>query len=97
MTVNSDFFIYHRCNKHTLPFIHDDEFDIFLESHVPADQLIIIYITHDRYIILLIATVTIYCIYVTSSGQKPTPVEAMLNTIHIKQHRNRTSPCTQVH
>lgn len=66
-----------KCNKHKLPLLFDDDFDVFLESHVPATQLVIIYITHD-------------------SEQKPTPVETMLDAIHFKQHRNRTSPCMQL-
>lgn len=66
-----------KCNRHKLPLLHDDDIDVFLGSHVPSDQLVIIYITHD-------------------SEQKPTTVEAMLDTIHINQHKNRASPCMQL-
>ena len=37
-----------RCDKHRIPLLRDLEFDEFLNSHVPSEQLVVVCVTSSR-------------------------------------------------
>ena len=43
-----------RCDKRHLSLIRDVEFDVFMKTHVPSNQLIVIYIIDSGWVIVIL-------------------------------------------